>query len=143
MLVVKYENLKADLMAELRRIVDFLGYNYTESDLNCTVQSNVEQFQRKHTTDIDPFSPEQKKFVISQIQIANGLLSQYNISYPVDWLKFIFCKIVIIQMCTKEIMEYLELYFSISKIVLYILTMAGMVILCKGYCIGVIISEKG
>jgi len=84
MLVVKYENLKADLMAELRRILDFLECDYTESDLNCTVQSNVEQFHRKHTTDVDPYSPEQKKFVISQIQIANELLSQYNTSYPVD-----------------------------------------------------------
>ena len=83
-LMVKYENLKSNLKPELRRIVDFLGYNYTESDLNCTVQSNVEQFHRKHTSGIDPYSPEQKELIYSQIRTANGLLSQYNITYPVD-----------------------------------------------------------
>jgi len=81
MLVIKYENLKANLFAELRRILDFLGHDYTENDLKCTVQSNTEQFHRKHTTDVDPYSTLQKKSIYSQIKIANRLLSQFNISY--------------------------------------------------------------
>ena len=82
-LVVKFENLKANLMVELRRILDFLGYHYTEDDLLCTIQSNSDQFHRKHTTDFDPYTPEQRSNVGSVIQKANELLSWYNITYPV------------------------------------------------------------
>ncbi|XP_065906171.1 WSCD family member CG9164-like isoform X2 [Dysidea avara] len=82
-LVVKFENLKANLMVELRRIFDFLGYHYTEDDLLCTIQSNSDQFHRKHTTDFDPYTPEQRSNVGSVIQKANELLSWYNITYPV------------------------------------------------------------
>ena len=32
MLVVKYENLKANLLTELRIILDFLGHDYTNQD---------------------------------------------------------------------------------------------------------------
>jgi len=81
--VVKYENLKANLMVELRRIFDFLEYNITEDDLQCTVHSASEQFHRKHSTNINPYTPEQKKIVGNIIQIANEVLSQYNITYPV------------------------------------------------------------
>ena len=83
-LVVKYENLKANFINELRKILDFIGYHYTEDDLKCTLQSNTEQFHRKHTTDVDPYSPIQKKNILSQIEIANGYLSQYNISYTIS-----------------------------------------------------------
>ena len=81
MLVVKYENLKANLLTELRRILDFLGHDYTENDLKCTLKSNTEQFHRKHSTDVDPYSTLQKRNMHSQIKIANRLLSQFNISY--------------------------------------------------------------
>jgi len=65
-------------------MLDFVGYNYTEIDLQCTVESTAERFHRKHTKDIDPYSPDQRKLVYSVLETANKLLSQYNITYPIN-----------------------------------------------------------
>jgi len=81
-LIVKFENLLVDLKTELQRMLDFLGYPYTEDDLNCTIKSNTKQFQRKHSENaINRYTVEQKKHVNLQLQKANKILQIYNITY--------------------------------------------------------------
>ena len=53
-LVLKYGRLSTDLYTELKRMVDFLGFSYTGSDLQCTISSNSETFHQKHDDNLDP-----------------------------------------------------------------------------------------
>ena len=81
-LVVKYENLLTDLHTELKRMMEFLKFPYTEDDLQCTIKSTIEGFHRKHNKNvIDPYSPEQRKYMSTQIKLANIVLHHYYISY--------------------------------------------------------------
>jgi len=81
-LVVKYENLLTDLHIELKRMMEFLKFAYTEDDLQCTIDSTLEVFHRKHKKNVtDPYTPDQRKLVSAQIKLANNVLRHYNISY--------------------------------------------------------------
>jgi len=80
-LVIQYERLSTDLHTELKRMVDFLGVPYTESDLQCTINSNSETFHRKHHEKTDPFTKKQREIILQKIQLANKILKPYNISY--------------------------------------------------------------
>jgi len=79
--VVKYENLIIDLHTELKRMMEFFKFPYTEDDLQCTINSTLEDFHKKHSKVIDPYSPEQRKYVAAHIRVANNILHHYNISY--------------------------------------------------------------
>ena len=81
LLVVKYENLLADLHTELKRIMEFLNFPYTEDDLQCTINSAMEGFHRKHDNITDRYTPEQRRLVLTQIKLANEVLHHYNITY--------------------------------------------------------------
>ena len=81
-LVVKYEYLLTDLRTELKRMMEFLKFAYTEDDLQCTIDSTLEGFHRKHNKNVtDPYTPDQRNFVSEQIKLANNVLRHYNISY--------------------------------------------------------------
>ena len=47
-LVVGFENLKNDTYTELKRMLDFLGYPYSEDNVLCAIKSPTETFHRKH-----------------------------------------------------------------------------------------------
>ena len=57
-LVVKYENLLTDLHTELKRMMEFLKFPYTEDDLQCTINSTIEGFHRKHKNVTDPYATD-------------------------------------------------------------------------------------
>ena len=80
-LVVKYETLLTNLHDELRKIMEFLEFPYAEDDLQCTVNSAIESFHRKHHKVIDPYTLQQRKFVLAQIKLANKIIHPYNVSY--------------------------------------------------------------
>ena len=82
MLVIKYENLLNNLYGELKRMMEFLEFSYTEDDLQCTINSaSTEGFHRKHDTSLNPYTPEQKQWILAQIKLANKALLPYNITY--------------------------------------------------------------
>jgi len=65
-LVVKYENLLTDLHTELKRMMEFLEIPYTEEDLQCTINSTLEGFHRKHNKSVvDPYTPELRKLKLT------------------------------------------------------------------------------
>jgi len=80
-LVIKFENLFTNLHDELKKIMEFLEFPYTEDDLQCTINSAIDSFHRKHHKVIDPYTPQQRKFVLTQIKLANEILHPYNIRY--------------------------------------------------------------
>ena len=81
MLIVGYENLMKDTYAELKRMLDFIGYPYSEDDVLCTVKSSGEAFHRNHTKQhLNPYSPELQEFVLDQIKTIDASLLEQNIS---------------------------------------------------------------
>ena len=80
-LIVGFENLKNNTYTELKKILDFLEYSYSEDDVLCAVRSHdVENFHRKYTKEIYPYSPEQQTFVRNQIELVHNDLLKHNIS---------------------------------------------------------------
>jgi len=62
-------------------MMEFLEFPYTEDDLQCTINSALEGFHRKHKNITDPYTPEQRRNVSAVIQLANKVLLPFNISY--------------------------------------------------------------
>ena len=54
-LFVGYENLRKDTYTELKRMLDFLGYPYSDEDVLCTVRRQDESFHRNHMKEIHPY----------------------------------------------------------------------------------------
>ena len=79
-LLVGYENLQKDTYTELKRMLDFIGYPYSEDDVLCAVKNSGESFHRKHTKDIYPYSPELQTFILNEIKEVVADLSKHNIS---------------------------------------------------------------
>ena len=75
-----------DRYTELKRMLDFIGYPYSEDDLLCTVKSSGESFHRNHTKKyfVNPYSSELQEFVLNQIKKIDANLQEHNISlhYP-------------------------------------------------------------
>jgi len=80
-LVVSYEQLKQDLYGELKRMLDFTEYPYTEDDLQCTIDNFNGQFHRNHTRHFDPYTAHQKVIMYQQLALVSGLLKKHNIAY--------------------------------------------------------------
>jgi len=82
-LVVKFENLLTNLRAELKRMMDFLGYPYTEEELDCTINSGTNSFRRNHDNykDVDHYIQTDIDLVYDEIKQVDKVLKKYNISY--------------------------------------------------------------
>ena len=80
-MVIQYERLSTNLYTELRKMLDFLGVSYTESDIQCTIKSTTETFHRKHDKNFDPYTPEQRRLILREIQAVGKILHKYNIIY--------------------------------------------------------------
>ena len=79
-LIVGYENLMKDTYNELKRILDFIGYPYSEDDVLCAVK-NSDFFHRHHIKKhLNPYSPELQEFVLNEIKDVHGSLLKHNIS---------------------------------------------------------------
>ena len=79
-LIVGFENLKNDTYTELKRMLDFLGYPYSEDSILCAFKSSSENFHRKHAKDSHTFSPELQQSMINDMQEINANLLKHNIS---------------------------------------------------------------
>lgn len=60
-LIVGYENLVKDTYTELKRMLDFIEYPYSDEDVKCTIKNSLEAFHRNHTKKVNPYSPDQQK----------------------------------------------------------------------------------
>ena len=87
--MVKYENLKTDLRTELKRMMKYLEYHYTEEDLDCTIKSNTNIFQRNHdhSKDFEYYRQSDVDIVYEQIKMVDKILKNRNVSYEKHVLK--------------------------------------------------------
>ena len=81
-LVVKYEDMKANMSKELRRMLNFLQVPYTEAQFQSVVTSGYEKFRRHHSSqdDYDHYTSEQRAFVNSVIRTTHSILEEYRLS---------------------------------------------------------------
>ena len=80
-LIVGYENLVKDTYTELKRMLDFIAYPYSEDDVLCSIKSSGETFHRNHKkSSINPYSPELQKYVLNRIKHVDASLLEHNIS---------------------------------------------------------------
>ena len=71
-----------DKYTELKRMLDFTEYPYSEDDLLCTIKSSGEGFHRNHSKKhlVNPYSPELQEFVLNQIKTVDAKLLEHGIS---------------------------------------------------------------
>ena len=72
-LVVRYEDIKAKQISEVKRILDFLHFPYEEEELHSRLSGGHGSFQRKHTNNFDPYTSTQRKFVKSIVHQTTNL----------------------------------------------------------------------
>ena len=78
-LFIGYENLMKDTYTEVKRMLDFIGYPYSEDDIVCAVKSS-NAFHRNHTKEhSNVYSPEQQEFITSIIKDVDASLLKHNI----------------------------------------------------------------
>ena len=85
MLVVQYEQLKSDLGGELRRMLEFLDYKYSEEDISCVLNKQLETFHRHSNRNFNPFTPSQEDLIQNSIKKMNKLLIKHYVNYT-QWI---------------------------------------------------------
>ena len=86
LLVVKYEDLKKNTMAELKKMLDFLQVPYSNSRLNEVMARGYSMYKREHGEVFDHYTEDQRDAVRSAIEHVsksleeNGLLGVANVS---------------------------------------------------------------
>lgn len=83
-LVVEYEGLKKDVAKQLRRMLGFLEHPYTDRDIQCILNKQMETFHRHKDKQFEPFTLKQRKFIQTSILKVAKLLSRHNVNYK-DW----------------------------------------------------------
>ena len=72
LLVVRFEDLKSDWMAEVKKMLKFLQVPYSDEILQNRMGQGYTKFQRPHHHDnrdnLDHFNPELKQFVLDSVQ---------------------------------------------------------------------------
>ena len=81
-IVIRYEDMKANMSRELRRMLDFLQVPYTEAQFQTVVNNGYEKFKRHHSPrdDYDHYTSEQRAFVNSVIRNTHSVLEEYHLS---------------------------------------------------------------
>ncbi len=64
-LVVRYEDLKSDLLTQVKKMLDFLGVPYSDEALQKRMSKDFGKFHRKHdpASDFDHYTAEQRNYI--------------------------------------------------------------------------------
>ena len=81
-IVIRYEDMKANTSRELRRMLGFLQVPYTEAQFQRVVNNGYEKFRRHHSPqdDYDHYTSEQRAYVNSVIRTTHSILEEYHLS---------------------------------------------------------------
>ena len=77
--------MKKDVAKQLQRMLGFLEHPYTDNDIQCILNKQMETFHRHTNRDFDPFTAKQRKLIEASILKVAKLLSKYNVNYK-EWL---------------------------------------------------------
>lgn len=77
-LVVRFEDLKADAVKEMKRMLNFLKVPYSEDEVLKRMTKDVGTFHRKHHEVFEHFTHQQRDLVLASIRQVIELLRQHN-----------------------------------------------------------------
>lgn len=67
-LIVYYEDLKRNVMKEMKRMLHFLDFPFSTTDMHRTMLSGFDQFHRNHSDEFEHYTED-------QIQLINGVIN--------------------------------------------------------------------
>ena len=77
MLIVYYEDLKRNVVRELKRMLAFLDVSYSVNDLHNMMLSKFDQFHRNHSDEFEHYTKSQKQLINSIISWAIDNVSKH------------------------------------------------------------------
>ena len=77
LLIVKYENLKANVSLEMSRIIKFYGMNMSQQYLDSQVQAGYSRFYRNHTDSFQHYLPEQEDDISKAVSDTVSTLREH------------------------------------------------------------------
>ena len=81
-LVVHYEDLKNDSFTEVKRMLDFLKFDYNDAELKEKLSEDYGKFHRKpRTSNIKYYLPIQKRYVRTVLAETLVMLKERNLSH--------------------------------------------------------------
>ena len=82
LLVIRYEDMLTDLATQVKKILDFLNTPYSVKDIDCVVNSKMENYHRiKHGEPSNHYISIDRKLVLNNLMSVETLLNKYNVSY--------------------------------------------------------------
>ena len=86
MLIVKYEKLKQNMLAEVKQMVRFLKVDVNEDEVERRVTAaDLSTYKRKHTgMDFDPYTPELRQYVLSKVNVIIHLLKENHMEHVIQ-----------------------------------------------------------
>lgn len=89
-LLVKFENLKHNMLAEVKRMLRFLKVDFNEEEVERRVTAGFSSFKRKHTgRDFDPYTPDLREYVQSKVNACIHLLEEHNLGHLIQMQDYI------------------------------------------------------
>lgn len=83
-LVVNYELLQNNTIAQSKRILEFLGINYNTLEVEKVITDDVKTFHRNHTNQFEHYTSFQRSFVQSIVNDTVQLLEKSDLSDVID-----------------------------------------------------------
>ncbi|XP_061163273.1 WSCD family member CG9164-like [Saccostrea echinata] len=86
--IVRYEQLKADPINEIKRLLNFLQIHISQEELMCVYQNMNGRFKRprKNVTDYGPYSSEMRSILVQYEQQINEIIDQrYRYTPPKNY----------------------------------------------------------
>lgn len=80
-LVIKYEDMLTDLSSQLKKMLNFLQVPYSNAQLDCVLNNQLNRFHRKKVSEFDHYTPELREMAIEEFKKIESLLNKYNITY--------------------------------------------------------------
>ena len=75
---MRFEDLKANVIAEVKRMLDFLKVPYSESELEERMKTRFEKYHRKNIQHFDHFTAVQKQYMFVTLNKTINLLREEN-----------------------------------------------------------------
>ena len=77
-MVVRYEDIKADYITQVERMLKFLEFPIDKTELDTKLNQGFETFRRPHKEEFEHYTNEQKKYVNTMLLDTIKILTHHN-----------------------------------------------------------------
>ena len=75
---MRYEDLQQDTVGEVERMLNFLNVSYNKLDVESKLKEDFGAFHRKHASENEHYTPEQREVVRRALAKANTMAKTHN-----------------------------------------------------------------